>query len=163
MPSWLITHHCTVMFCQVLFGGGGGCCDLFLCFTLFLIFFCIIVCLFLGYFFFFCFGPILASNFTQISPQLLIFLIAKWKERKHENKIKYSLFTSGRHTFAHTCLIYNKRGLYSPKGYKNQKRGIIMKAITYRINLYTSIGKFRFDITDERGVALCIIVQSWVQ
>ena len=66
-------------------------------------------------------------------------------------KIKHSLFSSGkRHTFAHTCTSYNKR-LSSTKGFnKNKnKRDIIMKAITYRINVYTIIGKFSFDMSGE--------------
>ena len=71
-------------------------------------------------------------------------------------KIDRSLFSSGkRHTYAHTCIIYNKRSLSPPQGYK--KRGIIMKATTYRINLYTSIGKCSFDISDKKveGVHYC--------
>ena len=61
---------------------------------------------------------------------------------------------------AHTCTSYNKR-LSSTKGFnKNKnKRDIIMKAMTYRINLYTSIGKFCFDMSGERRDGR-IIMQS---
>jgi hypothetical protein len=51
--------------------------------------------------------------------------------------------------------------LSSTKGFnKNKnKRDIIMKAITYRINLYTIIGKFSFDMSGERRDGR-IIMQS---
>ena len=79
------------------------------------------------------------------------YWLLSWKKRKLEIKIEHSLFSSGkRHTSARICTIYNKRRLYSTKGYKKNKGGIIMKAITYRINLYTTIGKFSFDMLGER-------------
>ena len=33
-----------------------------------------------------------------------------------------------------------------------------MKAITYRINLYTSIGKFSFDMTGEKKGVACALL-----
>ena len=91
------------------------------------------------------------------------YWLLSWKKRKHEIKIEHSLFSSGkRHTSARICTIYNKRRLYSIKGYKNKnKGGIIMKAITYRINLCTTIGKFSFGMSGERrGVHYCAKLNS---
>ena len=53
----------------------------------------------------------------------------KLEEKEKRNQDKAQFFPLKNHTFSHTSTNYNKRRLYSPKGYTNQKRAIIMKAI----------------------------------
>jgi hypothetical protein len=78
----------------------------------------------------------------------------------NEDKAQFIIVWKKTCICAHTCTSYNKR-LSSTKGFNKSKnkRDIIMKAMTYRINLYTSIGKFSFDMPGERRGGL-IIVQS---